>query len=112
MCSNSIIEPSESVLLASNLPRLSEDSKMLRAGTWGGFRLRERENEEAEGKKKASLAPLDFSIEREKKKKQLTHPHAERDLGPRLGQGLGDGPAKALVVGDAGDEGLLAWLRS
>ena len=33
MWANSISEPSERVLLASNLPRLSEDSKMLRAGT-------------------------------------------------------------------------------
>ena len=33
MCANSIREPSESLRFSSNLPRLSEDSKMLRAGT-------------------------------------------------------------------------------
>lgn len=43
MCANSRREPSESFLLASNLPRLSEDSKMLRAGTCKRGREGERE---------------------------------------------------------------------
>ena len=35
-------------------------------------------------------------------------PRAEDNLAASLGEALGDGPAEALVVGDAGDESLLA----
>lgn len=35
-------------------------------------------------------------------------PDSEDDLGPGLSEGLGDGPSETLVIGDAGDEGLLS----
>lgn len=51
---------------------------------------------------------FNFSIANKKTNRIQTHPHAERDLAACLGEGLGNGPSEALVVGNTGYKGLLA----